>query len=269
MAAPLAPLLSGWRSAPLPDLHGTWSVAPGGRAFAVAGLTDQIEKPLLVVVPGERDAEELVDDISLFYEGVLLAPAWETLPFEHVSPNLGTMAHRAEARHALGLEGPVVVVASVRSAIQRVSPSPYHPLNLAPGDEMSIDRLARSLADLGYGRTDRVEARGEFAVRGGIVDVFPAQMEHPVRLDFWGDQLDEIRAFSVGSQRSEEAVPRLVAFPAREVRPDPGTRDRAARLVSTESWSASTWDRISAYSGTSSRDGAEIWTKVTLRRCAG
>ncbi len=101
MVAPLEPLLSGWRSAPLPDLHGTWSVAPGGRAFAIAGLADQVETSLLVVVPGERDAEELVDDISLFLDNVLLAPAWETLPFEHVSPNIGTMAHRSEARHAL------------------------------------------------------------------------------------------------------------------------------------------------------------------------
>ena len=121
MAAPLAALLSGWRSAPLPDLHGTWSVAPGGRAFAIAGLAEQIERPLLVVVPGERDAEELVDDIALFYDRVLLAPAWETLPFEHVSPNLGTMAHRAEARHALEGEEAVVVVArwtcrSIRSS---------------------------------------------------------------------------------------------------------------------------------------------------------
>jgi transcription-repair coupling factor (superfamily II helicase) len=244
MAAPLAPLLSGWRSAPLPDLHGTWSVAPGGRAFAIAGLAEQTGTALLVVVPGERDAEEMVDDISLFFDRVLLAPAWETLPFEHVSPNLGTMAHRAEARHALGVGDPVVVVASVRSAIQRLSPSSYEPLRLGPGDEMGIDDLARELADLGYGRTDRVEARGEFAVRGGIVDIFPAQLEHPVRIDFWGDEVEEIRAFSVATQRSEEEVPALVAFPAREVRPDPEISSRAEVLVRTESWSASTWDRI-------------------------
>jgi transcription-repair coupling factor (superfamily II helicase) len=228
----------------MPDLHGTWSVAPGGRAFAIAGLADQVGKPFLVVVPGERDAEELVDDIALFFDRVLLAPAWETLPFEHVSPNLGTMAHRAEARDALGLDHAVVVVASVRSAIQRLSPSSHQPLQLSSGDEMGIEDLARVLADIGYGRTDRVEARGEFAVRGGIVDVFPAQAEHPVRLDFWGDQLEDIRGFSVATQRSEESIPAVTAFPAREVRPDPSIRERAARLVSTESWSASTWDRI-------------------------
>jgi transcription-repair coupling factor (superfamily II helicase) len=244
MVAPLAPLLSGWRSAPLPDLHGTWSVSPSGRALAIAGLAEQLGSPLLVVVPGERDAEELFDDIGLFIDGVVLAPAWETLPFEHVSPNIATMAHRAEARHALAQGDPVVVVASVRSAIQRLSPSAPDPLVLEPGEEVSMDPLAQTLAGLGYSRTDRVEARGEFAVRGGIVDVFPAHLESPVRLDFWGDQLEEIRSFAVGTQRSEETVPRLVAFPAREVRPDPEIRARAELLARDEPWSASTWDRI-------------------------
>ncbi|MGH8914813.1 MAG: transcription-repair coupling factor [Acidimicrobiia bacterium] len=244
MVAPLAPLLSGWRSAPLPDLHGTCSVAPGGRAFAIAGLADRLESSLLVVAPGERDAEELVDDLTLFIDGVLLAPAWETLPFEHVSPNVATMAHRAQARHALDQGAHVVVVTSVRGAIQRLSTSPHQPLVLDPGDEVVMGTLARDLADLGYTRTDRVEARGEFAVRGGIVDVFPAQMEAPVRLDFWGDRLDEIRAFSVSTQRSEESLHHLTAFPAREVRPDPEMRERARRLVRDEPWAASTWDRI-------------------------
>ncbi len=244
MAAPLAPLLSAWQGAPLPDIHGTWSVAQGGRAYALAGLANRLGSALLVVVPGERDAEELADDLSLFVDDVLLAPAWETLPFEHVSPNLATMARRARARHALRQGGGTVVVASVRSAIQRLSPSSPDPLALAPGDEMATDTLARRLAGLGYSRTDRVEARGEFAVRGGIVDVFPAQGDFPLRLDFWGDQLDEIRSFSVTSQRSEEAVTTLVAYPAREVRPDAPLRELAAGLLRTEPWAASTWERI-------------------------
>jgi transcription-repair coupling factor (superfamily II helicase) len=244
MPAPLKPLLAGWRSAPLPDPGSTWAVPAGGRAFAIAGLFESGGQTLLVVVPGENDAEELVDDLRLFTESVVFAPAWETLPFEHVSPNIATMAHRAEARHLLASPQPVVVVASVRSAIQRLSGSPVDPFRLTRGDEVEFDEIPRALASIGYQRTDRVEGRGEFAVRGGIVDLFPAQADQPVRLDFWGDQVEEIREFSVATQRSLDARPEVVAYPAREVRPDPEMRAKARDLVTTEPWAASTWDRI-------------------------
>ena len=198
-----------------------------------------------MIVPGERDAEELADDLALFLEDVTLAPAWETLPFEHVSPNIATMARRAAARHRLAQGGgPAVVVASIRSAIQRLSPSSPDPLILARNDEVALDHLVRQLADLGYSRTDRVEGRGEFAVRGGIVDVFPAQDEEPVRLDFYGDNVEDIRVISVAAQRSEDPVDRLVAYPAREVRPSGALLERASELVTTEQWAASIWDRI-------------------------
>jgi transcription-repair coupling factor (superfamily II helicase) len=225
-------------------LDSTWAVSASGRAFALAGLFESVGETLLVVVPGESDAEELVDDLGLFTDDVVFAPAWETLPFEHVSPNTLTMARRAQARHRLTGESPLIVVASVRSAIQRLSPSPVDPFRLRPGEEVDFSSLAGTLADLGYQRTDRVEARGEFAVRGGIVDLFPAQSDQPVRLDFWGDQLEEAREFSVASQRSLDPVDGVVAYPARELRPDRGVRERAGELLRDEPWAGSTWDRI-------------------------
>lgn len=244
MTAPLHSLLSVWRSAPLPDLNTTWSVAPGGRAFALAGLFHATGETLLVVVPGENDAEELVDDLRLFTDDVVFAPAWETLPFEHVSPNTATMAHRAEARHRLQSGDSVVVVASVRSTIQRLSGSPVEPFRMKTGDEIEFDTIAPMLAGLGYQRTDRVEARGEFAIRGGIVDLFPAQSDRPLRVDFWGDEVDEVREFSVASQRSLENVGSVVGYPAREVRPGPEMEERARSLLATAPWAGSTWDRI-------------------------
>ncbi len=220
-------------------------MAHPGHAFAIAGLIEQMGVTSLVVVPGERDAEELADDLSLFIDDVMFAPAWETLPFEHVSPNIATMARRSVARHRLETRGRTgVVVASVRSAVQRLSPSSYHPLAIEAGDEVDLNQLSVDLAKLGYIRTDRVEARGEFAIRGGIADIFPAQAEEPVRLDFWGDQIDEIRSFSVSTQRSEGKRDLLVAYPARELRPDEVLRERARALVTKEPWASSTWERI-------------------------
>src|SRR5690606_1400942 len=148
-------------------------------------------------------------------------PAWETLPFEHLSPNAATMARRARVRHRLAsAEKGLVVVASVRAAVQRLSPSSPEPVSLRRESEIEVPELARTLAELGYQRTDRVEARGEFAVRGGIVDVFPAQAEDPVRIDFWGDVVDDLREFAVGDQRSADEVEVVDIYAAREFRPD-------------------------------------------------
>ena len=140
----------------MPDLDSTWAVAPGGRAFALAGLFESLERTLLVVIPGEGDAEELVDDLRLFTDAVLFAPAWETLPFEHVSPNTATMALRARARASLKTGGPVIVVASVRGTIQRLSDSEVAPLSMRKGDEIDLDQLdkdIRSAADDPFAKT--------------------------------------------------------------------------------------------------------------------
>ncbi|MFZ0492982.1 MAG: CarD family transcriptional regulator, partial [Acidimicrobiia bacterium] len=241
MPAPLSPLLEAWRRSPPPSASTTVALSPAGRAFLLAGLALVSDGPVLALVPGEREAEELLDDVSLFIESALLLPAWETLPFEHVSPNEETMARRAQARHALrSSQG--IVIASARAAAQRVSPSPVEPVTVHVGGDIDFERFVVALAGAGYERTIRVESRGEFAVRGGIVDVFPAQGGDPVRLDFFGDHVDSARAFSVGSQRSEHEVAGLVAFPSREVRPD----DTMAELAShhTELWASEAWDRI-------------------------
>jgi len=211
----------------------------------LAGMASRSTHPVLALVPGEREAEELVDDLSLFTDAALILPAWETLPFEHVSPNEETMARRAMARHVLsaGAAG-AIIVASARSAAQRISPSPVGPVSIGVGQEMPFDLLVNDLVEAGYERVSRVEARGEFTVRGGIIDVFPAQGGAPVRTEFWGDRAESVRAFSVSSQRSEQPVDRLVAFPPREVRPDGEMLERASHLVRSETWASATWDRI-------------------------
>ena len=246
MPAPLAPLVDRWRPHDLPNLPGRLVVPPAARAFFLAGLAAHAAGPVLAIMPGEREAEELAEDLALFHGVVVLMPAWETLPFEHVSPNAATMARRAEARHMLaGGEPGSVVVASARSVSQRVSPSSANPVSGRVDEEIGFDRLIEWLAHTGYHRTDRVEARGEFSVRGGIVDLFPAQTDEPVRLDFWGDALEDARVFSVSSQRSVEKVEGFVAYPAREFRPDPTVSDGARLLLEEEAWAAATWDRLS------------------------
>jgi transcription-repair coupling factor (superfamily II helicase) len=247
VTAPLAALASAFPVSLLPAETGRLVVPPALRAIVLAGLATGLDEPLLAVVPGDRTAEELYDDVSLFTENVWHLPAWGTLPFEHVSPNQGTMAHRCRALHKLetGSAG-TIVIASVRAATQRLSPSGYAPITVRPGEEHGFERLVAELTIHGYHRTDRVEARGEYAVRGGIIDVYPAQGSSAYRVEFWGDEVEEIRTFAIGSQRSVDSIPEIEIYPARELRPDPGVRERAAQLLVDEPWAAETWDRIAA-----------------------
>ena len=101
-----------------------------------------------------------------------------------------------------------VVVAPVRSILQpQVSGlGDLEPVELAPGDTAELDDVVRRLADAAYTRVDLVEKRGEFAVRGGLVDVFPPTEQHPVRVEFWGDEVEEIRSFAVADQRTIEQL---------------------------------------------------------------
>ena len=245
MTAPLAGLVERWAARPAPEAPGSIVVPPAARAYWLAGLAAHSDRPILAIVPGERDTEDLADDLELFSDSVHHLPAWETLPFEHVSPNVSTMATRMVARYALreGAAG-TVVVASVRAAVQRVSPSPIEPVIIRPGETVVYEDLVGRLAEIGYERTDRVESRGEVAVRGGIVDLYPAQADRPVRIDFWGDEVDEIREFSVSTQRSVGPVAELVVHPARELRPTGELAEAARDLQATESWAASEWERI-------------------------
>ena len=245
MQPPLEALVDRWSTAELQSLPDSFAIAPAGRAFLLAGMARIEPQPLLVVVPGEREAEELVDDLELFSGRVTHLPAWETLPFEHVSPNVATMAHRERARHRLvnGAAGDVVI-GSVRAVIQRLSPTPPEPLVLAVGQPIDFDSLIGWLTDAGYSGVGRVETRGEFAIRGGIVDVFEAGSSRPFRVEFWGDDVESIRHFNVSTQRSTEVVDELLVFAAREFRIDDRLAEWARRLVQEEPWAAHAWDRL-------------------------
>ena len=244
MPAPLSSVLDRFGRDLVPLFEGRTVIPPPVRAVVLAGSAHRLRRPVLAIVPGEREAEELAEDAGLFGRALHL-PAWETLPFEHVSPSVATMADRVVARHALAGDGPVVVVASVRAAMQRLSPTPVAPATLSTeASTDGFDAIVDRLIALGYERTGRVERHGEFAVRGGIIDVFPVQAIHPVRLDFFGDEIEEIRRFSVATQRSEGEETEVAVYPAGELLMDDELRERAVELSLSAPWAASTWERV-------------------------
>ncbi|KAA0961671.1 transcription-repair coupling factor [Microbacterium sp. ANT_H45B] len=214
-------------------------------APTLAGLLDKRRAAghpaaLLTVVPTGRRAESLAAALAAYIPDaeVLTFPAWETLPHERLSPSPDTVGQRLQTlRRIADWSGdhPLIVVASVRAALQPIAGNlgEIPPLDLrAGGRGHELERVVEQLVERAYSRVDMVSRRGEFAVRGGILDVFPAISEHPFRIEFFGDEIDQIRAFSVADQRSlPGAIEAVDLPPSRELLLTPDVRDRARALI--------------------------------------
>jgi transcription-repair coupling factor (superfamily II helicase) len=215
------------------------------RPLMAAALSASTERggagrPVLLVSSTFREAEELTAALQSLIgeEAVAYYPAWETLPHERLSPGSDTVGRRLELLRRLAgtsdLPAPRIVVAPVRSVLQPQVKglANLRPIRLAVGEDIDLTDLAAGLVDAAYMRVDLVERRGEFAVRGGIVDVFPPTEEHPVRVDFFGDTVEEIHYFSVADQRSSDvALTEITASPCRELLLTDDVRARAAALA--------------------------------------
>jgi len=244
---------------PLVDI----AVSPGARSALTALLAARpgaTGAPVLLVTATTREAEDLETALGSFLPGEKVAtfPSWETLPHERLSPRSDTVGRRlavlrrlthpdpdepeqapgggARGRSPRGsAHGPLlVVVAPVRALLQPIATGlgELVPVKLLPGDERPLEDVVDALAAAAYTRTDLVERRGEFAVRGGILDVFPPTEEHPVRIELWGDTVEEIRWFKVADQRSLEIAEHgLWAPPCREVLLTETVRERARNLA--------------------------------------
>jgi transcription-repair coupling factor (superfamily II helicase) len=215
------------------------------RPLAVAALARESGRTVLAVTSTGREADELVQSLQSLLppDSVALYPGWETLPHERLSPRPDTIGRRLAVlrrlRHPSGQDdatGPLrVVVAPVRSVLQPQVPDlgELEPVSIAIGDAgRELEEIVAALATAGYARTELVEKRGDFAVRGGILDVFPPTEEHPLRVEFWGDEVEEVRYFKVADQRSLEIAPDGVwAPPCRELMLTDQVRARAADLL--------------------------------------
>jgi transcription-repair coupling factor (superfamily II helicase) len=203
-----------------------------GHAFVVAVLSYVLDTPVLALANEPRSADALAQAAAAFLpsERVVRFPAWESLPYEGISPSPQIAGARAEAARRLRTaDGPLVVAAPVLAAIQGLAPDLglHDPLVIASNTSSPPDRLAARLVDLGYSRVDVVEHRGEFAVRGGILDVFPSTARRPVRAEFFGDDVESLRQFSPATQLSTGRLDGVDIHPSRELLPTEDMRRRA------------------------------------------
>jgi transcription-repair coupling factor (superfamily II helicase) len=223
-------------------------IAPQGANPFVLNLISQLRsaKKLsnvhLVIAATGRESEELGDALKELEPNaeILEFPSWETLPHERLSPSPETVGKRVKVLHRLHelqaskAKNPVYILASIRATLQPVVAGlgEHHALNLETGKDYLLPELSLKLVELAYERVDMVTRRGEFAARGGIIDIFPTTAEHAIRLEFFGDELEEIREFSVADQRSLNNEPLKSAdiYPAREVIITPAVAAKAREM---------------------------------------
>lgn len=193
-----------------------------------------------MVAPIGRRAESVGAALASLVPGAEVwdFPAWETLPHERLSPSAETVGRRLATLHRVAHADnatPLIITASVRSALQPLAAGLMSAgtLELTVGARgKELDAVIHRLVELAFHRVDMVSRRGEFAVRGGILDVFPATADHPYRVEFFGDEIDQIRAFSVADQRSLPGDFATVSvLPARELLLTDDVRLRASGLT--------------------------------------
>lgn len=233
------------------------------RASSVVALSlTQERRPIIVATPTGTAAQQLFDDLSNFinHTDIAFFPAWETLPFERVSPGIETMSRRVETIWRLmdPEHAPQIVVTPVRALSQKLSPSLHalQPISISVSSTIDINDVTQQLAAFGYRRETIVEHRGEFARRGSIIDVFPGNADEPIRIDTWGDEVDRLTIFNIDDQRSTTDISNIAIFPVRELMIDDSVRERARTLTESEPWGREQWERLAEGQ---LFDGMESW----------
>ncbi|MFL6021650.1 MAG: transcription-repair coupling factor [Gaiellaceae bacterium] len=188
----------------------------------LAALHEELDRRLVVLVPEDADARDAAEAVSWFVgeSRVALLPSrgvhWES----GLEPAPHLVGERARALDVLAAGG---LVCASAAALAEPMPPPDtrpEPIRIAPAEEISLEQLSESLALAGYERVERADERGQFAVRGGLVDVFPTTGREPLRIEFWGDEIEQMRAFSPFTQRALHPVESAVVYPAAERRLD-------------------------------------------------
>ncbi|CAB4710211.1 unannotated protein [freshwater metagenome] len=208
------------------------------------------DRPLLVITSSSRSSEDLVNELRELNNNVLEFPAWETLPHERLSPRSDTVARRIQTLYELEKKQQVfpIVVTPVRGAIHRIIATlgKSELLAIEIGKEQSLDDLVRHLSALAYTRIDLVERRGEFAVRGGIVDLFLPLSDYPIRIDFFGDEIEDMSFFEVADQRTfKPVVGAIEIYPCCELLLNTQMKHRAIELQDSLPAAAELLEKIS------------------------
>jgi transcription-repair coupling factor (superfamily II helicase) len=208
------------------------------RSFIAAFFFDSFNVPILITTSSEK-VEEMFSELKSYFSKteVFYFPAWENFVYERVSPPKELIGQRMQVLSRLAKNEKIIIVAPFSALMQKIIPvdqNIYLPIELKTGLEMKLEVLIEKLVEAGYKRTQIVEERGEFCVKGGLVDIFSSTSDLPLRIEFFGDEVESIREFEVHSQRSLKNIEQTQFFPSHEVVLSGQSIDRALSLISLD-----------------------------------
>lgn len=230
-------------------------VAESASPFVLAALREKlVSKHVVAVVATRQQALTLHDEVVSLVgsDFVRLFPSWETLPLERVSPSIETMGKRLRVLNELDNKSlgpsPLIVIAPIRAVLQRIGRSALEAggFTVEVGASQGQEELVTWLSLAGYRREYQVEHKGEFSVRGSIVDVFPSDRDLPLRVDFFGDEIERLVTFDPSDQLQLTKDQSALIYPATEVLLTTNVRDRARRLLDELPYAGSAWEKISS-----------------------
>ena len=200
-------------------------------------ISESIEKgkQCLIIVSGHRRAEKLAMDFSFFSERkVYVLPEDGHIFLDYSARNRDQDFARLKVIKALATEDEAVVIAPVSAAIKKMPPHRSYQsmnFNIELGQEIEIDELKKKLTELGYERNDIVATQGQFSIRGGILDVYPPDADEPIRIEFFGSEIDSIRSFDIESQRSIDSINSIDIYPSKQLTPSDELISKAIETV--------------------------------------
>ena len=213
---PLNPVLTAHQSSYWSGLHGC------ALALATSHLYTQQNKTILLIAPSTRIGEQLFEEITFFCETpeqVKLFPDWECLPYDHFSPHQEIISSRLSILSSLNDDKCQILIVTVANLMQKLPPVSYisgHSFKLHTGDQLNLINFRTKLQNAAYLSVSQVVSPGEYAIRGGLIDVFPMGSKLPIRIDLFDDEIETLKFFDPQTQLTTESITNIELLPARE-----------------------------------------------------
>jgi transcription-repair coupling factor (superfamily II helicase) len=199
---------------------GIFGLSESARGYLIHGVYDELDKPFLILTHNDVEAKNLYEDLNLYIPNVFYFPTKEVV-FYNIDAISGDLRwERLKVIREMSKKSKKIIVASIESLAQKYIPFELYKeytFKYSVSDTLNIDELNEKLIQAGYERVDVVEAKGQFSIRGGIMDIYPPLGALPYRIELFGDEIDSIRTFNTESQRSIEKVKSIEIFPAKEM----------------------------------------------------